>query len=975
MGNKIGNEQRGSNMNTPSRNSRNIIAWTISLVMLMATVASIAYADSIAVTSLWTDGNTNSIAVAQGESPPLFVLVTSTNDFALWIQVLRGNTVVQEVIQTFVPANLNSNYFQTFNVPTSDLAGDYLVRVHVLNVDGDSTAWLNLHVETSPTMNPVADQELNEGATLALTASGSDADGDAVTYVARRDCKGVWLCNVAEAFTPSSQNRLLPGMTFNQQTGALSFTPGFDFVKHPNAERTAGMRLHAFDGERFGNWEYADFTVNDVNRLPVFTSTPVTPGKENAYYVYPLTATDADAEDALTFSLMAGPAGMSLTPNNVVRWTPTFDQTGQHDVTVQVADGIGTVTQSYTITVANTNRAPVLNPIGNKQVSEGQLLQFTVSASDPDGDAFSLESTNLPTGAAFNQQTGQFSWTPTLTQAGQHQVTFRAMDSAALYDLETVTITVLNTNNAPVVAPVDDQSVDEGELLQFTVSATDADGDALIFATSGWPAGAGLVNHWDGTATFSWTPTSAQAGTYGLTFSVSDGTTFPFVQETFTVTVRDVSVPQQNQAPVLAPIGNKQVNEGQTLSFTVTAADADGDPLTFGVQNRPVTATFDPATQTFSWMPGFNDAGLRAVTFTVSDGKGGIDAEAVMITVVDVPVAPVPGCTDPTATNYNPNATQDNGSCTYPPQPVPGCTDSNATNFNPNATTDDGSCVYQPPPVPGCTDPTATNYNPNATQDNGSCTYPPQPVPGCTDSTATNFNPNATVNDGSCVYQLVNRAPVITSFTFPPQLTVGQPGQFSAAATDADGDPLTFNWTFGDGQTSAAPNSTHSYATVGQKTVTMTVSDGRGGSAMQTGTVNVVPVVPVVIPGCTNPAALNFNPAATTNDGSCQLAGKDVTLATVQLPDVASAGDYLAVNVVAKNTGKQELKNLQVTVMVYDLNTWASSNHFTLKAGKSSSKLVSVPVPYDTWPGSYLVKITVDNGEARYSTYRQVWVQ
>tara|TARA_A100001201_G_scaffold141786_2_gene138117 strand:+ start:453 stop:1355 length:903 start_codon:yes stop_codon:yes gene_type:complete len=48
------------------------------------------------------------------------------------------------------------------------------------------------------------------------------------------------------------------------------------------------------------------------------------------------------------------------------------------------------------------------------------------------------------------------------------------------------------------------------------------------------------------------------------------------------------------------------------------------------------------------------------------------------------------GCTDPTATNYDPNATVDDGSCTYPS----GCTDSNAYNFDPTAVQDDGSCDY-----------------------------------------------------------------------------------------------------------------------------------------------------------------------------------------------------------------------------------------------------------------------------------------
>lgn len=52
---------------------------------------------------------------------------------------------------------------------------------------------------------------------------------------------------------------------------------------------------------------------------------------------------------------------------------------------------------------------------------------------------------------------------------------------------------------------------------------------------------------------------------------------------------------------------------------------------------------------------------------------------------------------------------------------IPGCMDASATNFNPNANEDNKSCLYVDP-VAGCTDPLATNYNRNATRDDGSCT-------------------------------------------------------------------------------------------------------------------------------------------------------------------------------------------------------------------------------------------------------------
>jgi len=73
------------------------------------------------------------------------------------------------------------------------------------------------------------------------------------------------------------------------------------------------------------------------------------------------------------------------------------------------------------------------------------------------------------------------------------------------------------------------------------------------------------------------------------------------------------------------------------------------------------------------------------------------------------------GCTDPVATNYNPAATCDDGSCSYC---VYGCMDNTAVNYNPSATCDDGSCILC---VYGCTDPNAANYNPLATCDDFSC--------------------------------------------------------------------------------------------------------------------------------------------------------------------------------------------------------------------------------------------------------------
>lgn len=98
------------------------------------------------------------------------------------------------------------------------------------------------------------------------------------------------------------------------------------------------------------------------------------------------------------------------------------------------------------------------------------------------------------------------------------------------------------------------------------------------------------------------------------------------------------------------------------------------------------------------------------------------------------------GCTNPNAINYNPNATEDDGSCI-----IPGCTNPQANNYNPEATEDDGSCV-----IPGCTYQSALNYNADANVDDGSCQF--NFGGGCTDANACNFDPNAQVDNGGCCY-------------------------------------------------------------------------------------------------------------------------------------------------------------------------------------------------------------------------------
>lgn len=113
---------------------------------------------------------------------------------------------------------------------------------------------------------------------------------------------------------------------------------------------------------------------------------------------------------------------------------PDADNNGIVDIPYQVYDRNGSPAgqDNYPWTVPNgwKNQAPVFSAVGEKILNEYDLLQFTLSATDPDGDAIvSMHAENLPAGATFDSQTGQFSWRPDGSQAGIYIVRFYAVDN------------------------------------------------------------------------------------------------------------------------------------------------------------------------------------------------------------------------------------------------------------------------------------------------------------------------------------------------------------------------------------------------------------------------------------------------------------------------------------------------------------------------------------------------------------------
>ena len=322
------------------------------------------------------------------------------------------------------------------------------------------------------------------------------------------------------------------------------------------------------------------------------------------------------------------PSSGRLAPGDEQIVTLTIDRSDQPAGLIQGSVDFTSEDGSRSVSVAAmvANRPPVLAPIGDQQVGVGGTLTVELVASDVDGDALSYGVEGQPGGSTLVER--QFRWTPVRGEAGTYQVTFTVDDGQGGTDRETITITVDETNQPPVLAPIGDQQVEEGATLTVELVASDADGDEFSFQVEGQPAGASLSGD-----TFRWIPTHEQAGVYEVTFTVEDGQG-GMDRETIMITVGET-----NRPPVLDSVGDRTVAEGDSLRIELNASDADGDELQYEVSGHPSGSLLSESI--FTWAPTHEQSGAYEVTFTVSDGRGATDSDTITITVDETNRPPV----------------------------------------------------------------------------------------------------------------------------------------------------------------------------------------------------------------------------------------------------------------------------------------------------------------------------------------------
>ncbi|QZA81615.1 retention module-containing protein [Deefgea piscis] len=760
--------------------------------------------------------------------------------------------------------------------------------------------------------------------------NGADVDGDTLTFTqASNPANGKVVVNADGSYTYT------PNLDY---IGSDSFTVTVSDGKGGTALATVNINLTpASDPAIIGGVKQGEVTED----VAVVGNEIKTQGQ--------LTITDPDAGEAVFQTQNTTGKYGQFAVNAAGLWTYTVDNSQGF---VQGLDDKETLTESFTVlskdgtpvtitvVVNGTNDAPVATAATLSVKEDDAVVNGQLIATDVDVETLTFAAKNpLPAGLTLNAD-GSYTFDPTnpaynSLKAGEElkiTVPYTVTDGTVTVD-STLSLTITGTNDKPVVTPPTEpvpptvnfdpntgtytHNVPEDTVVIGKVNGADVDGDTLTFTQASNPANGKVVVNADGSYTY--TPNLDYIGSDSFTVTVSDGkggTALATVNINLTPASDPAIIGGVKQGEVtedVAVVGNEIKTQGQ-----LTITDPDAGEAVFQTQNTTGkygqfavnaaglwTYTVDNSQ---GFVQGLDDKETLTESFTVLSKDG----TPVTITVVvngtnDAPVATAATLSvkeDDAVVNGQLIATDvDVETLTFAAKnPLPAGLTLNA----------DGSYTFDPTnpaynslkageelkiTVPyTVTDGTVTvdstlSLTITGTNDKPVVTPPTEPVPP-----TVNFDPNT----GTYTHNVPEDTVVI--------------GKVNGA--DVDGDTLTFTQASNPANGKVVVNADGSYTYtpnldyIGSDSFTVTVSDGKGGTALATVNINLTPVDDASVLRADSQTVLEDTPAkgnvlandsdvdsaltvATFSvDGRSYTAGQTATIANVGTLTISSTGEY-----------------------------------------------------------------------------------
>ena len=407
-------------------------------------------------------------------------------------------------------------------------------------------------------------------------------------------------------------------------------------------------------------------------------------------------------------------------------------------------------------------------------------------------------------------EAGQPGWQQTAPPTGTFTATVQSGQVTNGLDFGNQQVT--SADRMPAITSTPPTTATAGQLYRYNVAVSNSDGLALQFDLPVKPDGMAVDPQ---TGVIVWSPTTSQVGPQAVILHLQDARGDDVRQQFL------INVNPSDTAPVIASTPPQSAISGLPYRYQVQAQDAQGDPLTYALTQGPAGMTIDPGTGLISWIGAPIGPGLPSgfqVTVTVSDGKGGLGSQSFTLFLVANSSNQAPKI------NSTPGGSVGLGHhYTYAVQAAD--PDGDPLTFRlPTApagmTIDAGGVIRWTP--------TAAQFGPNAV------TVRVEDGRGGFDQQSFTVN---------VVSQPTNSPPSILS-TLPAVATVGQPYSTTLSGSDPDGDLLIWSLDSAPAAISVNPTLgtvrwTPTLDQIGLQNIVVRLSDGQGGEATQTFTVNV----------------------------------------------------------------------------------------------------------------------------------------
>lgn len=337
-----------------------------------------------------------------------------------------------------------------------------------------------------------------------------------------------------------------------------------------------------------------------------------------------------NANPAATFSVVSGPAGLTLDPETgVASWLPSPADVGTHTLVVRATNSGGTAELSVDITVRPD--VPVLSVQfvqgagGWRDAVAGS--PWTAQVLDASHTTSTYEIVAAPPGMTIDTVTGQLSWTPTPDDAGLRSVTVRATNAAASTD---ITLEFYAHFTGPVL------NLQVTGLTDLYPTATwsppvgigaDRVAGYTIVAKARYRYGRAYRTHQVSYETDGETPTVTLTG---LVSSRSYTLSVNAVDEIDNRGLLNLPAPTFVPRPGLPVVGwtisnangNAGVVAGQEAVVQFTDYNPTFGPASYSIVSAPAGFVLDPVTGEGRWTPAATDIGTVPVTIRVTNQIG-----------------------------------------------------------------------------------------------------------------------------------------------------------------------------------------------------------------------------------------------------------------------------------------------------------------------------------------------------------------